>query len=140
MSKTGNHRLSNRKTFTLAVIYLLAVGVCVLICWLFLCIAARTMCSVDISEQLYLPLTTGFCALAIFLVTCIFMNKIGQHGLIWGSTIAAGVWSVCFLTGTLQGGTVSKLSLFRILLYLCCGMIGGLTGVLLHERQKRKRK
>ena len=138
-SKTGNLHLSNRKIFTLAVIYLLAVGGCFLFCWFFLCVAARILCSVDIPEQLYVPLATGCCTLAIFFVTSSFLRKIGQHGLVWGSAVAAGTLGVCFLIGILQGGIFSTLSLFRALLYLCCGMIGGLSGVLLYERQKKHR-
>lgn len=133
-------RFSNRKILVFTVLFLLAVGGCILVCWIFLCLAARVLCSVDVPATMYISLSTGCCAAAIFLVCCFFLHQIGRNGLLWGSMIAAGTWSLFVLIGTLRGGSFSELSFFRAVLYLCCGMFGGMLGVLLHEQRKKMRK
>lgn len=132
-------RFSKRKLIAVFLLYLLMTGICVLFCWLLLSLAAYLLCAVDLSETLYIPITTCCCAAGILVGTWLAARKIGSSGWLWGSSLAVAVWCVFAVGGLLQGNTFTPLSLFRGLCYLFSGMIGGILGVVCYERRKKSR-
>lgn len=138
-NKKAGANFSNRKLLAIIILFLLAVGGCFLFTWLFLLLAAKLLCAVDLSESLHIPIASGCCSVAVFLISMVVAQKIRKHSIVWGAVIAAGTYCTSFLAGLLQGNTVSRLSFFRALLYLCCGMLGGALGMLLSERRKLRK-
>lgn len=137
--KSNSITFSNRKLLAVILVYLIGIALSSACCWALVCCVARIMCSADLDASLHVPMATGCCAAGILLISLLYTRKIGLHGILWGALLALGTWCVFTLLGILHGNSFTTLTLLRISAYICCGMLGGVTGMLLHERGKKRR-
>lgn len=119
--------------------YLFGLGGSVLICGALLYVFARIMCMVDVPMGWIVPITTCCSAVAVLLGAWLLAAKTKQNGALWGALLALGCWAVLCLVGLLRGQTFSNLALLKLLTFVCAGMFGGVLGIYLQERRKRKR-
>lgn len=119
--------------------YLFGLGGSVLLCWLLLYIVARIMCSVDVPLTWIVPITTGCSALAVLLGAWGLAASAKKNGALWGGALALGCWAILSVCGMLLKNPFTQLTLLRLLTFVCAGMIGGILGVYLSERRRKKR-
>lgn len=127
-----------RTKHTLWPVWLGASIVCVVSLLLLLSLAASAMCRTDLSQSIYMPITTGLSCVSCLLGGLVLGRITGEKGTVRGALLGIGFFIllmiICFIGGGFQ---LSAFAAIRLLLYAVFGAIGGYIGVLRHEKKRR---
>lgn len=137
--RTASFAKSKKEALRIGIVYIFFLSLCVVLCWLFLCILSKILCFEDIPFKWLLPLTTGCAGLSVLLGSMFYSRSAASHGMLRGLFIGAGSWIILCLCGLARDETPTKLSVLKLFALLCCGMIGGIAGTAQRERSKQKK-
>lgn len=122
-------------------IHILVAVCCGLACiFALFCLMAKILCSVDLPVYMTVPMSTIAISVAAFLAAAVFSLLRGEKGLLSGLLFGLGMFAVLWVFALTQGQTsFSQLAAIKLGAMVCSGAIGGLLGVMMHERKRKIR-
>ena len=126
--------------FSFVMPFLFAFSAAILLIFAQFSLICYLLCKIDLPIALLSPLSTSAVCLSIFAAGILLAYLLKRKGMLSGFSLGIFLFLIVLVSALVQGkNSFSALAFIKLIAFCAAGGIGGYLGILLSEKQRRKR-